>query len=165
MYEKSEPEAADRGEVEVDVDWETDRGERGIARVGRRERTGRNERFRSAAIPRVTSSTYFQVNDNYYPGRTCAAVWPQCFSQIIALFIRSGMGAERRSRMRLLLSEKGRLFRRSSHRSFQNDVHISETGRGYASERSMASVRERFTALCAARNFLHGYAIYYSFLA
>ena len=36
----------------------------------------RQEKIRSATIPRVTSSTYFQVNDNYYPGRTCAAVCP-----------------------------------------------------------------------------------------
>ena len=47
----------------------------------------RQEKIRSATIPRVTSSTYFQVNDNYYPGRTCAAVCRPQFPQIIALFI------------------------------------------------------------------------------
>lgn len=82
---------------------------RGRRRLGsRRERE--KGRIWSAAIPRVTSSTYFQVNDNYYPGWTRAAVWPPQSSQIIALFIWLWGAGARPARPRSLVSENARLL-------------------------------------------------------
>lgn len=68
--------------AEVDVDWKRKWSTR--AEVDSEKGA---EKIRSTTIPRVTSSTYFQVNDNYYPGRTCAAVRRPQLPQIIALFI------------------------------------------------------------------------------
>lgn len=74
--------ADDARKTKVDVDWKRKWSTR--AEVDSEKGT---EKIRSTTIPRVTSSTYFQVNDNYYPGRTCAAVRRPQLPQIIALFI------------------------------------------------------------------------------
>lgn len=74
--------ADDARKTKVDVDWKRKWSTR--AEVDSEKGA---EKIRSTTIPRVTSSTYFQVNDNYYPGRTCAAVRRPQLPQIIALFI------------------------------------------------------------------------------
>lgn len=91
------------------------------------------EKIRSATIPRVTSSTYFQVNDNYYPGRTCAAVRRPQLPQIIALFIRRWMNPRSVSPF-----GKHRVFRRFCDvRSFE----ISPKRGGKKRERLLGGAR------------------------
>lgn len=124
----------------------------------------RQEKIRSATIPRVTSSTYFQVNDNYYPGRTRAAVcWPQ-FPQIIALFIWQWVDP-----VSFSFWKTPELFRRFRGRSTHANAappsfETRTTEREEMTEQLYGRMNWTFHArLRVGRNVECGFRIYYSF--